>query len=257
MKSNVSLFSFIGISICSIWFYVQALIFKFFNGQTTFYQIIAYELDHKPFFRYGILLMYILTLLFFFIESKKPWKKSKISFFMVSSILVLPLYTHILINEYTMEIKSVNLESLKETRLEYSVVEAVSYDHVTKEIKVILNYGRKSKHISERYFNNDRPMTDSLERQIKRGLHNDMNQIIQSVWTKSHNPKQIKFEVKWGKEVLLTTTAKKREHYLSYLDNDENDNFISIYYHLDVVKENGKYVLKLKGDNGKWITVIE
>ncbi|MGM8214833.1 hypothetical protein ACLIA0_04570 [Bacillaceae bacterium W0354] len=256
MKGIVSVLLFSVLIICGIWLHIQGILISFFNGNSSLHHI-AYELHMNPFIRYGIISIYFLSIIFYLFEYKKGMKKLRTSLLIISSLLVIPIYTHIVINEYKMETEPVSNPIFEDVDqlLDYAVIEDFSYDNQSKTVHLKLNYGTDKNDILVEYFKNGGSLTDAKERSIKRSLHYDMSYIIHNVWSKTHRPKNIIFDVKWGKDVLLTLTAKKSERFLSYYDNKESDEFNSIYDHIDVAKENGNYVIKLRSNNGHWINV--
>jgi hypothetical protein len=259
-KGNISLLLFLVLSICGSWLHAKGLLIKMFNGGSALHHI-AYEIDHDPVIRYGIIVLYIISIILFFLDRKGSWKKLRLSFLTFVTVLIIPLYTHIIINEYKMEVAPFHsdiLRSLPEL-LDYALLEDYTYNKKTKSLHVTLNYGTSKNHIWNEYLNDETPLTNLREHQIKQRLNSDMNYVIHEVWSQTHQPKQIVFTITWGKNAIFTTSAQKRERYLSYLDNDESDDFqknkLSLYYHVDVVEEGGNYILKLKTNDEHWVRV--
>lgn len=265
LRGNMSFILFALLIICGIWLHVKGVLFQFFNGGV-WLDHIAREIDHDPFYRYGILLLFFLSMLVFFREWKRGRKKLRVTLLIVTSLLIMPLYSYIIFKEYKMETAPISDEIVFEInqRMDFAVLEGFRYKKDTKIIHVTLNYGTEKNNALEEYIGTEDVKSVNLQRkehQIKQRLNGDLLHVIHVVWQNSHSPKKIVFNIKWGEPVLFTTTAEKRERYLSYTDSDESEDFYrqkkSLYDHLDVLRENEKIVIKLKTNNGNWLQVAQ
>ncbi|OZM58396.1 hypothetical protein CIB95_02165 [Lottiidibacillus patelloidae] len=95
MRGLVSVGLFFILIASSLWFYGNGFLFKLFNGGTTLYHI-ADELHSEPLFLYGMIIVYILSLLIFYFEYKKEWKRFRLALLIFTSVLIIPIYSTLL-----------------------------------------------------------------------------------------------------------------------------------------------------------------